>query len=409
MQGSATLMQKVGRVHRRALIASYSNPNEENRVKSQLNALTTAGWEVDTLGFGYERLSNVCQHFSISDHKGLRKYQAIRFLVHILCRNQLIFNFLVNYRIAQNGINYTKYDLIVIHDLQILPLVNQVCKNGSTARVINVDVHEMHEYSVTSPNSLLIRLASRRLRAYHKWLLNHIDHSVIDLITTVGNEIANHYKKLSSSTVRVIRNCPLYVDQLVGEVDELEIKLIHHGKAARNRNLEILIDACRLLKPEFMLTFMLTGEQAYIDEIKSRCKEMPNINFIDPVEMNLVSRAISAFDMEVIFFPPVTRNLEYTFPNKFFEAIQGRLGVIAGPSIELERAIRELRNGVVASGWTASDLAESINKLSRNMVSMYKKNSDTAANELNSEKEWGAYPLMIETEISKKSKQVLSY
>ena len=52
---------------------------------------------------------------------------------------------------------------------------------------------------------------------------------------------------------------------------------------------------------------------------------------------------------------------------------------------------------------------ESINKLSRNMVSMYKKNSDTAANELNSEKEWGAYPLMIETEISKKSKQVLSY
>jgi hypothetical protein len=148
---------------------------------------------------------------------------------------------------------------------------------------------------------------------------------------------------------------------------------------------------------------MLTGDQLYIKELKSKCDGLARVHFIEPVEMKLVPHALSKFDAEIIFFPPVTRNLEYTFPNKFFEAVQGRIGVIAGPSIELQRAISQFNVGVVASEWTAMSLANAINDLSVEDFKRFKENSNDAAKVLNAEKEWGNYFYLINGYLTQKS------
>ena len=389
-------------VKKRALIASYSNPNDENRVKSQLRVLKSNGWEIDTLGFGEESIDGVRRHFCISDYRGLRRSRFVRLAVHIGAFNAYGFKLLVLSRLPKTQIRYEEYNLIVIHDLQILPLVSIINENASSETIVNVDLHEMHDYVPILANRLLGRFLNKRLGYYHSWLLEHLNCSRIDLITTVGDEIAKQYCKDFTKDIRVIRNCPPYLDQMPEPVNASKVKLVHHGKAARNRNLEMLVEASCMLDSRFSLSFMLTGEKEYIDELKTKCKNNANVLFIEPVEMSQVTKVISGFDLEIIFFPPVTRNLKFTFPNKFFEAVQGRLGVISGPSIELKRIIADLQNGVIALGWTAKDLADAINLLTISEIVKFKENSDKAAKVLNAEHEWSVYYLYIVAALANK-------
>jgi hypothetical protein len=83
--------------------------------------------------------------------------------------------------------------------------------------------------------------------------------------------------------------------------------------------------------------------------------------------------------------------------------VQGRIGVIAGPSIELQRAISQFNVGVVASEWTAMSLANAINDLSVEDFKRFKENSNDAAKVLNAEKEWGNYFYLINGYLTQKS------
>ena len=404
----STLYGERKSVNKRALIASYSNPNDENRVKSQLRVLKSNGWEVDTLGFGDEPINGVRHHFCISDYRGLRRSRFFRLAVHFGAFNAFGFRLLILSRLPKTKICYEEYDLIVIHDLQILPLVSVIYENGTSETIVNVDLHEMHDYVPVLEDRSLGRLINKRLGNYHTWLLAHLNCSRIDLITTVGDEIAKQYGKDITKEIRVIRNCPPFLDQMPGPVNTSKVKLVHHGKAAKNRNLEILVEASCMLDDRFSLSFMLTGETEYIEELKTKCKEYANVLFIEPVEMSQVPKTISDFDMEIIFFLPVTRNLEFTFPNKFFEAVQGRLGIISGPSIELARIIEDLQNGVIVLGWTARDLADAINRLTISEIVKFKENSDKAARVLNAEHEWSVYYSGIVGALAKKGKKYFS-
>jgi hypothetical protein len=394
---------RIGLEKKRVLIASFSNPHDENRVKSQIRVLKSEGWEIDTLGFGFEPPTGTTQHLAMLEYKGLKKSRLVRFIIHLFFAHLRSFNALVDSQLPELDDQLAQYDLIVLHDLQLLPLVSKIRQVGKSKTIINVDLHEMHDYISPFRSWIFKNLVGIRLKNYHNWLCAHLDDSRIDLITTVGSEIAKQYEKISSNDIEVIRNCPPYVELTPGSMSGSEIKLIHHGKAAKNRSLEQLVDAYHLLDSRFSLTFMLTGDQTYIKELKSKCAGLARVYFIEPVEMKLVPHALSKFDAEIIFFPPVTRNLEYTFPNKFFEAVQGRIGVIAGPSIELQRAISQFNVGVVASEWTAMSLANAINDLSVEEFKRFKDNSNDAAKVLNAEKEWGNYIFLINGYLTQKS------
>jgi len=105
--------------------------------------------------------------------------------------------------------------------------------------------------------------------------------------------------------------------------------------------------------------------------------------------MSQVPDALAQFDVEVIYFEPVTKNLLYTLPNKFFESIQGRLAVVSGPSPELVRFISKFKLGASSSGWGVEQLSSMISGLDRNKVEVMRKNSHLASFELNSKIESG--------------------
>ena len=74
-------------------------------------------------------------------------------------------------------------------------------------------------------------------------------------------------------------------------------------------------------------------------------------------------------------------------PNKFFEAVQARLAVISGQSVEMVNLINVYGNGTIADGWEPADLARTINALTPEAVTTMKQGSDRAAHDLNAEHE----------------------
>ena len=94
---------------------------------------------------------------------------------------------------------------------------------------------------------------------------------------------------------------------------------------------------------------------------------------------------INQYDIGLFLCPPISFNLKYTLPNKFFEFIQARLAVAIGPSIEMEKIVTEYDCGVVSRDFEPRSLAEEISRLTVDKITYYKLQSHRAAGELCSE------------------------
>ncbi len=86
-----------------------------------------------------------------------------------------------------------------------------------------------------------------------------------------------------------------------------------------------------------------------------------------------VARAVNDCDLELIFFPPRFANNTYALPNKFFESIQGRLGIVIGHSPEIVPFVREHGLGHRRRRLEASDLAAALNRLSADDITAMKR------------------------------------
>jgi glycosyltransferase involved in cell wall biosynthesis len=120
-----------------------------------------------------------------------------------------------------------------------------------------------------------------------------------------------------------------------------------------------------------------------VDELKLQSR----VFFHPPVEVQDIPQAINVFDLEMVFFPPVTKNLLHALPNKFFEAIQGCLGVVIGDSPNMRAIVEREEIGLVVDGWGKNDLIDALNSLNTENVTSYKLNAAEAAKKFNSEHE----------------------
>jgi hypothetical protein len=135
---------------------------------------------------------------------------------------------------------------------------------------------------------------------------------------------------------------------------------------------------------------MLTGAAKELEDFKSFARATnPSITFHNSVAMSEVARYISQFDVEVIYFEPVTNNLLLTLPNKFFEAVQGRLAIISGPSPELVRFTSTHGNGRATTDWGLESLSEMLSGLDRQKVEEMREASHALAKIANSTTEAG--------------------
>ena len=361
-----------GETGKSALVVCYSPVGNDARVSNQIRWLEAAGYRVDILSQGPDHADASGRGFTIGHTSFL-----YRSAMHVLLPPRARFHHLIGKRMPTAQLSGQKYDLVLVNDHHLLPWIVEEAPALTRGPLI-LDLHEVYSGNGTS-------LAYRVLIAkYDDWLLTFLTSPVFTKHLTVAEGIADLYRdEFGIARPGVIRNVAPYEELTPSPVDPESILLVHHGYAAVERGIDIMLDASLLLEPRFRLVLMVLGDDRALAPLRQHpAVAAGRAEFREPVVVTEVARTLNRYDLELIFFPPRFANNVYALPNKFFEAVQGRLGVVIGESTEIVGFVRDNGLGVVVDGWTASDLAAAINSLAAEQIIAMKDESHRAASEL---------------------------
>jgi hypothetical protein len=142
--------------------------------------------------------------------------------------------------------------------------------------------------------------------------------------------------------------------------------------------------------------FLSANDAAYLEFLKERAGDSPRIRFNDPVPFSELVATLNGFDVGLHILAPTNFNNAYALPNKFFEYVQARIGLIIGPSPEMQRILNERDLGAVTADFTAEALADSLRDLDRATVETWKRHADAAAPDLSAETQTPIWEAAVE-------------
>ena len=355
----------------RLLIISYTNAGEDPRVLRQVLALRET-FTLILAALDAPALEKVTFHRIRRQRKSLLAQGWI-------AANLLAGNFgpaQRRFSLQHPGVALAQdFDLVLVNDAEPLPLAFRLAKG----KPVVFDAHEYYPREMES---------SWRWRLLFQKYLTRLCADYIPrcaAMITVSDGIAQEYEKEFGVRPEVIMNGPKYHGLPVVPCHDETVRLIHHGSANPDRNLEQLIELADYLDSRFTLTFMLVGDARYITDLKKLSDANPKIIWRDPVPMQDISKEINLYDLGVYLAPPTNFNTNFMLPNKFFEFIQARLGVAIGPSPEMQRLVEAYQLGVVAKNFTPQSLAAGLNSLTSEKIQAFKQNAAKAAEELTAE------------------------
>ncbi|MFE4227732.1 glycosyltransferase family 1 protein [Arthrobacter sp. NPDC056886] len=364
----------------RLLIISFSPIRSDPRVLKQVG-LFSGKYHVITCGYGAAP-DGVDEHFALSpdaigwpsDKIGLLGRRYRRAYDQIPAVQQ-----------ARKLLAGISVDVVLANDLNTLPLAVQLePKYG-----VHSDLHEF------APKEKEADLKWRLFVApYMRWLCRTYLPRARSL-TTVASGIAAQYNLDFGVDVDVVTNAAPFTEGAPRPVGGT-IRLIHNGAGQRYRKLENLIEAMRSAPLGIELDiFVMPNEPDYVAELKKMAADVPSVKFRDPVPYDELVRISSEYDVSLVFLPPTTFNLKNALPNKFFEAVQARLGVIVGPSPSMVQIVNEYGFGTVTPDFSPTALAATIRSLNPEQIMEWKLAADRAAKPLAAESQLGIWEAAI--------------
>lgn len=364
----------------------YAKVESDARITKQIRWLEGAGYRVDVLSQGPDHPDASGRGFRIG-----RLSSRMQLIIHAFLPPRARFRGVVEKFMPTAELEGQKYDLIIVNDHHLLPWAVKAIPAMANGPVV-LDLHEVYSGNGTS---LVYKLLIAR---YDDWLLTFITDPVFTKHMTVAEGIADLYRdQYGVARPGVIRNVAPYEELEPSPVNPERIVLVHHGYAAVERGIDIMLDALLELEPRFEMVLMVLGEERSLAPLRNHpAVAAGRAVFREPVGVTEVARALNEYDLELIFFPPRFPNNIYALPNKFFEAVQGRLGIVIGESPEIVGFVREHGLGIVVDGWTAADMAAAINALSTEDIVAMKQAAGRAARSLSTEGEGPRFLAQVE-------------
>lgn len=356
-------MQKI-------LIISFSKIKTDPRVRRQLSLLKD-DFELVVAGFGPLQIPGISM-VSLPEEKQSFIHKAIK-AMHLLSGAFLQYYWSIPaVKAGSQAFASANFDLVIANDVDALPLALKVAKGAAV-------ILDAHEYSPREFENWKWRLFFQR---YKSWLChNYI--SQANSVCTVCHGIAEEYRRNFGVECSVVMNAAEYRDLQPSDVSDDRIRLIHHGGAIRERRIELMIDMMSFLDQRFILDLMLVrNDVKYYEELRKRIGHNPRIRLVDPVPLEEIPVALNRYDLGVFILPFTNLNYMYALPNKFFEFVQGRLGIAIGPSPEMAALVQKHDLGLIAEDFSPASLARLLNNLTANQVRRFKANAHQAAREL---------------------------
>lgn len=366
---------------KRLLIMSFSTLVSDPRVQKQI-ALFTDTYDVVTCGYG-DAPEGVVQHFRIPDDRVYWQYPRFPVILRQY-RRAYRDNPVISW--VRENLPVGDADVIIANDVDAAgAAVGLRPRQGFHA--------DLHEYAPLQNSELL------RFRLFVAPFLSWQIRTFVTQAkstSTVCQSLADKYRTVFGLAPLVVMNAPPLAAFSPAPVGDI-IRLVHAGAALRNRRLEILIDAVLQSDTSATLDFFLSAnDSGYLEFLKERAGDSPRIRFNDPVPFAELVATLNGFDVGLHILAPTNFNNAYALPNKFFEYVQARLGLIIGPSPEMQRILNERKLGAVTADFTAEALADALRGLDRATVERWKRDSDAAAPDLSAETQTPIWEAAVE-------------
>jgi hypothetical protein len=293
------------------------------------------------------------------------------------------------YELLKSG----SWDVIVAHDAQTLSLASRLAP-------LHGVLDDMHEYA---PKQSLPSLRWNLLfQPYYSWLCRTFA-ATSAAVTTVSQGIVDEYQRVFGIDATLVVNATPHYDLPVKPVGR-PIRLVHSGGVAPQRRLDIMIQGVRETTADVTLDlYLVDTDSPVMAQLRELAGDDPRIRFCEPVPYAQLVPTLNSYDVGLSIFPPTTFNLAWCLPNKFFDFVQARLGVIVGPSPEMMRFVDEYGIGLVLPDFEPTTLARALEGLSTERVEAWKSASDSKVLELSGEEQGKIWGRVVAGLISDKS------
>lgn len=364
-------------------IVSFSTLARDPRVQRQIDRFAQEH-DVTTVGFGPSPHSAV-RHIELPEDTrawpSSKKYLLTRRFSHAYWDMSAV-------RAARSALedHVGQADIVLANDVNTLPLALWLAPRQG----IHAD---LHEYAPREKEH--VRTWRWFIAPYQRWICRTCL-TRVDSVTTVSPGLAAEYEREFAVVPEVVTNAAAYEDRAPRPTGE-RIRLLHTGVARANRRLESMVDAMRDAPEGMTLDFMLVpSEPGYIEALQERARDLPAVRFRDPVPYTDLVDAVAEYDLSIVVFPPTTFNLEHSLPNKLFEAVQARVGVLVGPSPDMADLVREHGIGEVLPGPDAESLGAVLRSLDAPRIDGFKHAADASAQVLSAEVQIEAWARALE-------------
>lgn len=352
------------------LIISYSDIGKDARLRKQVGVFTS-NYDVTVVGHG-EPFEVDAELILFPPTDTLRTEQMHAALLHTK-QYALAQKLEANNVAARKLLKGRQFDAVVTNDIE--PVGMAIDLFG--ADKVHADLHEYY------PGLQDEDLAWVKLRQpYYRWMLaNNVARAAS--VTTVSQTIAQRYRDEFGFESQVVQNAR--PDQgLMASPVEGPIRLVHAGASLPNRNIEQMMEAVAAVDGDATIDFYLTGEgteyhaglERLADELGDRIRVHP------PLPPDDIVATLNKYDVGVHILPPFPTNNLLALPNKFFDFVQARLGIIVGPTPEMQARVRAFGLGAVTEDFSKEALTKTIEALDGDKVRRWKQNADLAAAEL---------------------------
>ena len=362
----------------RILVLCAANPATNPRPSRMIDNLKE-NHTLSAMGLRSTAISGV-EVLSYSEYKKRNIFQEMWLYVNVFLKRWDSLIYTKNRREIQAFLRRREFDLIVCHDLVLLPIV---LRNKRSAKVL-FDAREFYPKQYT--NSLRWRILFEKFNDF----LCRTYMPKADKIIVVAQGLKQAYKRVYGVESEVFYSLSHYYDLMPSLMQDREVRLIYHGFANPAREIERTIEMMDYCKGHFALDLMLVcHDRSYFKKlqkmVKKRQKEGKKIRIIPPVPFAELIPFTNQYDMGIYALPKSNFNLEFTMPNKFFDYIQARLALAIIPHKEMIAFIKRYQNGVVAKDYSPKAMARALNALSKADIMKMKIRSHIMAKSLNNE------------------------
>lgn len=364
------------------LIMSFSPIASDARVLKQVRGFCD-DYDVTTVGYG-PAPDGVVKHWEMpraADYQDLngrlitaRTYRAVYWRISAV-------------RWVRERLPRGEYDVILANEPEAVGIALWLRpRNGVHA--------DLHEYTPRLNEEH--EAWARRIRPYHEWVCRRYVAKASSW-TTVSNGLVREYEKEFGFRPQLVTNAAPYADLAPTSVSGA-IRLVHSGACLRNRRLDEMITAVEAASADATLDLYLTPNHPdYLEELKDLTAGSTRVRVLDPVPYGDLITTLNAYDVGIHLLPPTNFNNTWALPNKLFDYVQARLGVLIGPSPEMQEYVERYGFGAVADGFDAADLTRRIDALSPEIVEGYKRRADDNALDLGAEHQVEIWRRAVET------------